>query len=113
MPVYAALASLGRDGVTALVEKLVTNAQLVGEELKKIPGCFVMNDVVFTQVTFCFEDDERTKAIEERLIQDPTVWISGSHWQGKNVLRISVSNWTTDGADVAVAVEAVRRAAQP
>ena len=113
VPVYAALASLGRDGVTALVEKLVTNAQLVGEELKKIPGCFVMNDVVFTQVTFCFEDDERTKAIEERLIQDPTVWISGSHWQGKNVLRISVSNWTTDGADVAVAVEAVRRAAQP
>ena len=34
--------------------------------------------------------------------------MSGSRWHGRDVLRISVSNWTTDADDVATAVEAVK-----
>jgi glutamate/tyrosine decarboxylase-like PLP-dependent enzyme len=111
VPVWAALASLGRDGVVALVEGLVDNAKLIALQLSKIEGCTVLNDVVFTQVTFAFETDEKTKAIGQRLLEDSSMWISGSQWMGREVLRVSVSNWSTDGADIAVAVEAVRRAA--
>jgi glutamate/tyrosine decarboxylase-like PLP-dependent enzyme len=111
VPVWAALASLGRDGVVALVEGLVENAKLIALELGKIEGCTVLNDVVFTQVTFAFDTDEKTKAIGQRLIEDSSMWISGSKWMGREVLRVSVSNWSTDHADIAVAVDAVRRAA--
>ena len=43
-------------------------------------------------------------------IADGAVWMSGSTWAGRAVLRISVSNWTTDAEEVAVSVDAVARA---
>jgi glutamate/tyrosine decarboxylase-like PLP-dependent enzyme len=111
VPVWAALASLGRDGVESLVDGMVKNAKSIALELAKIHGCTVLNDVVFTQVTFAFETDERTKTIAQRLLEDRSIWISGSRWMGRDVLRVSVSNWSTDEADIATTVEAVRRAA--
>jgi hypothetical protein len=36
--------------------------------------------------------------------------MSGSRWHDKDVLRISVSNWSTDDEDVRRSVDAVRRA---
>jgi hypothetical protein len=42
---------------------------------------------------------------------DGTVWMSGSRWHGRDVLRISVSNWSTDEDDVARSLDALRRAA--
>ena len=112
VPVWAALASLGRDGVAALVEGMVENANSISRELSKIEGCTVLNEVVFTQVTFAFENDEKTKAVGQRLMEDSSVWISGSQWMGREVLRVSVSNWSTDDADIAVAAAAVQRAVQ-
>ena len=113
VPVWAALASLGRDGVTSLVEGMVENAKVIAQALTSIPGCTVLNEVVFTQVTFAFESDEKTKAIGQRLIDDNSMWISGSQWMGREVLRVSVSNWSTNTEDIAIAVEAVRRAVNP
>ena len=60
-----------------------------------------------------FGDDERTRAVTARLLADGTAWMSGSRWHGRDVLRVSVSNWSTDAADVDTAVAAVRRAADP
>jgi glutamate/tyrosine decarboxylase-like PLP-dependent enzyme len=71
----------------------------------------VLNDVVFTQVCAAFGDDERTRAVTARLLADGVTWMSGSRWRGQDVMRVSVSNWSTDDADVAAAVDAVRRAA--
>ena len=110
--VWAALLSLGRDGVRELVEGMVSNAQLLASELSKIPGCRVLNDVVFTQVSFAFESEERTLEIGAKLIADHSIWISGSHWQDQKILRISVCNWSTSPEDRAVAIAAVRRAAE-
>ena len=58
-------------------------------------------------------DDERTREVTRRLIADGEAWMSGSRWQGRDVLRISVSNWSTDADDVARSLDAVRRAATP
>ena len=109
--VWAALLSLGRNGVAELVDRLVSNARLMAQGLAKIEGCRVLNEISFTQVCFAFESDKRTDEICARLIEDESVWISGSKWKGESVLRVSVSNWTTDVEDVAIAIEAVRMAA--
>ena len=111
VPVWAALASLGRDGVATLVEGMVNNAKSIARRLQEIEGCQILNDVVFTQVTFAFESDARTKIVGQRLIEDSSIWISGSNWMGREVLRISVSNWSTDDSDIDVTIESVRRAA--
>jgi hypothetical protein len=66
--------------------------------------------VVFTQVCLNFGSDERTRRVSERVMADGVVWMSGSRWRGRDILRISVSNWTTDADDVAASVDAVARA---
>jgi glutamate/tyrosine decarboxylase-like PLP-dependent enzyme len=110
VPVWAALRSLGRSGTVALVEGLAGAARALADALAALPGVEVLNEVVFTQVSLSFGTDDRTARVTQALIDDGAVWMSGSSWQGRAVLRISVSNWTTDAADVAVAVDAVARA---
>ncbi len=70
----------------------------------------VVNEVVYTQVCVAFGDDQRTRAVTAHLIADGTAWMSGSRWHDRDVLRVSVSNWSTDDEDVRRSVEAVRRA---
>ena len=113
VPVWAVLRFLGRDGVAALVERLVDRARALAEGMARIEDAQVRNDVVFTQVCATFGDDERTRAVTARLLADGTAWMSGSRWHDRDVLRVSVSNWSTDEADVARSVDAVARAAAP
>ena len=110
VPVWAALKSLGRDGVASQVRTLVQRAAQLAEQLGALDGVEVLNDVDYTQVSLAFGDDAVTRAVTERLIGDGRVWMSGSRWQDRDILRISVSNWSTDDADVRVAVDAVRDA---
>jgi glutamate/tyrosine decarboxylase-like PLP-dependent enzyme len=110
VPVWAALRSLGRSGVVDLVDGLVRHARAIAEGIAAIPGAEIVNDVVFTQVCASFGDDERTRDVTARLLADGVSWMSGSRWRDRDVLRVSVSNWSTDEDDVAASLEAVRRA---
>ena len=112
IPVWAALRQLGRAGVIAMVEKLAANARALSEGLAAIPGVEVLNDVVFTQVSVSFGSDDRTRRVTQRLMAEGAVWMSGSSWRGRDILRISVSNWSTDTADVAASIAAVRGAVE-
>lgn len=107
LPVWAVLRSLGRDGTIALVDELAANAKALSAGLSMIPGVEVQNEVVFTQVCLTFGDDETTRLVTQQLISDGIVWMSGSRWRDRDVLRISVSNWSTDAEDVALAIAAV------
>ena len=110
VPVWAALRSLGRSGTVALVERLADQARAIADGLARIPGAEVLNEVVFTQVCVSFGDDERTRRVTEALLAGGTAWMSGSRWRNRDVLRVSVSNWSTDAADVIASVAAVERA---
>jgi len=110
VPVWAALRSLGRSGTIALVERLAANARALAAELSELPGVEVLNEVAFTQISLAFGSDERTRAVTRAVIADGAVWMSGSRWAGRDVLRISVSNWSTDDGDIALSVDAIARA---
>ena len=112
IPVWAALRSLGRTGVVELVDGLARNARALAEGAAGIDGAEVLNDVVYTQVCVAFDTDERTRAVTQRLLADGAAWMSGSRWRGRDIIRISVSNWSTDAADVARSVDALRSAAE-
>ena len=108
---WAALRSLGRTGVVDLVERLARHARTFADAAREIPGCEVLNDVVFTQVCLGFGDDERTRAVAASLLADGVTWMSGSRWHDRAIVRISVSNWSTTDDDVRRSLEALRRAA--
>jgi glutamate/tyrosine decarboxylase-like PLP-dependent enzyme len=113
VPVWAALRSLGRQGVADLVDRLALRARQLADGIATVPGARILNDVVFTQVSVAFESDERTREVTQRILDDGVTWMSGSRWLDREVLRVSVSNWSTDEEDVARSVEAVRAAAVP
>jgi glutamate/tyrosine decarboxylase-like PLP-dependent enzyme len=109
--VWAALRSLGRSGTIGLVEGLAATAQALAAGLARIPGVEILNEVVFTQICLSFGTDERTRRVTQVVIEDGTVWMSGSRWHDRDILRISVSNWSTSDDDIAASVAAVERAA--
>jgi glutamate/tyrosine decarboxylase-like PLP-dependent enzyme len=111
VPVWAVLAALGRSGVADLVERMAGHAAAFARGIAEIPGAEVLNDVVFTQVCVSFGDDERTREVVARLLEEGEAWMSGSTWRGRAVLRISVSNWSTTERDVGRSLRALSRAA--
>ncbi|MFE5655747.1 hypothetical protein ACFQ9H_06160 [Streptomyces sp. NPDC056517] len=80
--VWAALRSLGRSGVSDLVERLCRHASAFAAGITGIDGATVLNEVAFTQVCAEFGSDGRTDRVLARLLDDGTAWISGSTWHG-------------------------------
>jgi glutamate/tyrosine decarboxylase-like PLP-dependent enzyme len=119
VPVYAALASLGRDGVVAIVERSCAHARRFAELLAAEPGITVLNDVVLNQVLARFpapsgreeDHDARTRAVIAAVQEDGTCWLGGATWREQAVMRISVSNFSTTDDDVAVSAAAIIAAA--
>lgn len=111
VPVWAALRSLGRAGVAGLVDRLCQHARALADGARALPGVEVLNEVIFTQVCLWFGSDERTREVGRRLLADGTAWMTGSRWRDREVLRISVSNWSTDTDDVARSLRALAEAA--
>lgn len=111
VPVWAALRELGRSGVAALVDGLALAAASLADGFRGIDGLEVLNDVVFTQVCLAARDEADTEALGEWLRDEGTVWASSSRWQGRVVVRFSVSNHGTSAADVERTIDAVRRGA--
>ena len=107
VPVWAALKSLGRDGVAAQVRGLADAASAIAAGLADLDGVEVLNDVTYTQVCVAFGDDATTRAVTARIIGEGRVWMSGSRWRDRDILRVSVSNWRTGEDEVATAVAAV------
>ncbi len=60
----------------------------------------VLNEVVLNQVLFRFDSDDRTAAVLKRVQEGGVAWMSGTTWQGRGAIRISVSNWSTTEDDV-------------
>jgi len=110
VPVWAALKSLGRDGVAAQVRGLAAAASDIAAGLAGLDGVEVLNDVAYTQVCVAFSDDATTRAVTARIIADGRVWMTGSRWRDRDILRVSVSNWQTGEDEVGTAVAAVASA---
>ncbi len=108
-PVWAALRSLGGDGLAQMVETLVVRAEQMADGLRQVPGAEVVNDVVFTQVMATFGDDHRTGLVGQRLLADGAAVLTPATWRGQVVQRCSVSSWATTEDDVERTVQAVRR----
>src|SRR4051812_44056086 len=108
--VYAALRSLGRNGLAELVERTCACARRFAEGLAEIPGAELVNDVVLNQVLFRFESDARTDEVLAAVQGSGDVWMSGTAWNGRRAIRLSVSNWQTGDDEIDLALESFRRA---
>ena len=116
--VYAALRSLGRDGLAEMIERCCTLARRMADGLRRAAGVTVLNEVVLNQVLVRFEPpgggdaDAFTRAVIAAVQADGTCWLGGTAWHGMAAMRISVSNWSTTEQDADLSVEAILRCAR-
>jgi len=110
IPVHAALRTLGRDGVAALVDRCCGHARKFAMLLAEESGVRILNEVVLNQVLVRFDnDDQATREVVAGVQQEGTCWVSGTTWHGLAAMRISVSNWATSEEDVEASVAAMLR----
>jgi glutamate/tyrosine decarboxylase-like PLP-dependent enzyme len=108
---WATLKSLGKSGLTDLIERTCAHAQRFAAELRDA-GYEILNDIVINQVLVSFGTPEQTREVMRRLQEDGTCWCGGTVWQGKTAMRISVSSWATTDADVEQSIAAMIRIAR-
>ncbi|MDP7295299.1 MAG: aminotransferase class V-fold PLP-dependent enzyme [Vicinamibacterales bacterium] len=114
--IYAALRSLGQDGVAALVDRCCDHAARIAMRLGQEPDITVLNDIVLNQALVQFtprgggDADAFTQAVIDRVQADGTCYLSGAVWHDMKVMRISVSNWSTTEADMDRLADAILRA---
>lgn len=106
--VWAAIRSLGRDGIADLVERTCSHASKLASQLSAA-GFAVLNDVVINQVLVAGESDEATDRMIAEIQRDGTCWCGGTIWQGRRAMRVSVSSWATTDEDMEMSFNAIVR----
>jgi glutamate/tyrosine decarboxylase-like PLP-dependent enzyme len=104
--IWAALRSLGKQGVAGLIDRCCQHAATFADALRA-GGYEVLNDVVLNQVLVSFGDDEINTRIIDAVQADGTCWCGGTVWKGRKAMRISVSSWATTDLDVSRSLAAI------
>lgn len=111
---YAALRELGRTGIQELVERTCDCTKAIVEGLSRFPNVEVLFQPVINQALVAFLDpsgkpsDEWNDHIIGEIAKEGTSFFSGTTWNGRRAMRISVSNWQTSLEDVRLTLGAVR-----
>ena len=106
---WAALKSLGRAGVAALVDDLHDKACYFADRLRD-NGFDIPGDVCFNQVNVYVGDDAETSRVAQAIQSSGTAWCGTSARDGKPFIRISVCSYLTTRDDIDLSVQAFVRA---
>jgi glutamate/tyrosine decarboxylase-like PLP-dependent enzyme len=113
IPIYAALRTLGRNGVANMIERCCDlTADLMGR-LAQLPGVEVLAEPIINQGLVRFLDDDGdhdrcTLEIIDRINQTGEAWFGPTTWNGMTVMRVSLSNFRTTENDIDRAIAAVK-----
>ena len=109
--VWAALRTLGRQGLAAMIERSCAHARRFAGGFRAA-GFEILNEVVLNQVLVAFGTDAMTRKVIDAVQRDGTCWCGVTVWQGRTAMRMSVSNWSTTAADVDMSLAAMLRIAR-
>ncbi len=108
---WAAMRSLGRSGLSELIERNCLQATMFADRLRAA-GFTILNEVVLNQVLVSFGSAEQTRRVIAAVQSDGTCWCGGTVWHGHAAMRISVSSWATTDEDVERSAAAMIRIAK-
>ena len=112
--VYAALRTLGRQGIEKMIDRSCAQASQMAEIVRQHARVELLHDVVLNQVLVRFKSksfgtDEFTRRVITKVQQDGTCWLAGTTWHDMAAMRISFSNWATTESDVERSAAAILR----
>ncbi|WP_262691142.1 pyridoxal phosphate-dependent decarboxylase family protein [Kordiimonas aestuarii] len=109
--VWAALRTMGREGVAEIIARCCANARRFANGLEEL-GFSILNDVVLNQLVATIGTPEELAAIRAHVEASGECWFGPTVWKGKHGIRISVSSWRTMEADIDRSLAAIAAAKQ-
>jgi glutamate/tyrosine decarboxylase-like PLP-dependent enzyme len=114
VPVYAALRELGRSGVQDLVDRCCDHCAAIVAGIGALPNVETVSEPMLNQGLLRFtqvgnapeENDEYTDRVISEINDTGEAFFSGTTWQGRRAMRVSVVNWRTTEDDVRRAIAA-------
>jgi len=115
--VYAALRSLGRQGVADLVERCCRLARRFADRLRAESSIQILNDVVLNQVLVrvvppAGDADAATREALRGVLAERVCWLGGTRWHVMVAMSIWVSSWSSTDEDVGRSADLIIRAAR-
>ncbi len=107
---WSVMKYLGKNGIDEMILTMHQRANQFAEEVKKIEGFYVENDVVFNQVLVRCDSDKITENVLGNIQMLRECWLGGSMWFGKKVMRVSISSWATTRNDISKSVKSFEKA---
>ena len=117
---YAALRQLGREGIADLVATCCQHAKAIVLGIGALPGAEVISVPIINQGLVRFRDPapnateadhaSRTDEVIAAILRGGEAFFGGTTWRGIRAMRVSVSSWQTNEADVVRVIKAVAAA---
>jgi len=101
---------LGKNGIDEMILTMHQRAKQFAEEIEKIRGFYVENDVVFNQIIVRCNSDKITEQVLNNIQMLRECWLGGSMWFGKKVMRVSICSWATTESDISKSVKSFEKA---
>jgi glutamate/tyrosine decarboxylase-like PLP-dependent enzyme len=115
--VFAALRELGRDGLEALIDRTCAHCHALVTGIGALEGAEMVWEPRLNQGLVRFLDgragattddhDRRTDEVIARVNASGEAFFSGTKWQGRRAMRVSVVNWRTNDSDVGRTIAAI------
>jgi glutamate/tyrosine decarboxylase-like PLP-dependent enzyme len=115
---YAAIASLGREGIGRVVADCCRHARAIVDGAAALPGVQVVYRPRINQGLLRFLDprpaatqadhDRRTEEVTARIVASGEALFACTTWRGLRCMRVSVSGWATTDDDVERTLRAMR-----
>ena len=106
---WATLKSLGKKGVSELIEDLHHKAKYFSNALEQ-NGFTIKNDVCFNQVLASLGNSDLTEKTLKLIQESKECWCGGAKWEDEAVIRISVCSYRTTYEDIDRSVQAFVKA---
>ncbi len=111
---WAVLQTLGREGVTALVEENCQAAAQLANRLTKVPGICLLHKPYLNQLAISFNDigsktDQQQTTIRTlKKVQTQQCWfLKEAVWKGKTILRVSFSSMPNSTQEIDELADAI------
>lgn len=99
IPIWAALRTLGRDGLSRMIGRHHDMAKYLSDRLRDA-GFDILNEVVLNQVLVRGRNDMETAALQNYVEKSGEAWFGRTIWRGQAAFRLSVSSWRTGQVDI-------------
>jgi len=110
LELWSIMKYLGKNGIDEMILTMNQRAKQFAEEITKIKGFHVENDVVFNQVVVRCDSDEITEQVLNNIQMLRECWLGGSVWFNRKVMRVSICSWATTKNDITKAVQSFKKA---